>query len=885
MVILLLQFVTATLAASSPMDEALRALLVAVHHVPDEGAFHHSAAVIARQSDRTALVAPGFRAAQALDPIMLPAPPEATLSAADGLYNAAVAMAKRPRGHGLAEAIRFSRRALAVADAAPHRDASLYLGHFLSRAQDAYGRGRREEEVAAFRACHATAVSAGWARDAGTCAFRLGDALGNGFGRWDEAVVAGRASVAADARDAYHHHKLGFSLASVGRYDEGLVSYTRAHAIDPARFPELACGDAARCKFDRSAEFSGAADAMADPPTTTTTTPADGKRRLLRAPDDGGLPRWPRQSDARRRRDRALREAIASQRVRLHFEDPKQAPHGFRPDDAHLRTCTSCAQTARYRASIAAAKGGARAAVLDRGYLLVDDAHLVAWRGVVLALGAATKHDVPVLTRRGPASLDNFGMYGSALYNRATSTFEMVLGEDTPVYTSSSDGLAFREPVAANFAAHSHCINTLGSAGTGGRELLVLGHDCSPRLSWRLGTTGFSTCIATGRRWAGAPVLRDVLWRAAGGGPCGAPCRSASDAYNCVTAVDEEKQGNGTTTILRLVNRAIFGTRRGWREIRGVRVSELRVHGAADDADAGDKLEQALRDGHRTGWREKQNWYLDTLGNSERYQQQVYALTSRPLPGTAAPLHVGLATVIAFPKLHDEARPPYSHDVINTFLTTSRDGETFDLGWVYAGEAAGALVARGAPGAFDHGIAFPASGLVTPPADAPGGVGDFHWLYYEGRGDARHEERASVPAAIGLVRYRRHRLAGLRRDPDGGGDGARRCGTATTRDFELSDRWTRLTLNFVASAPGASVSVAVLDAATRVPLRGRGRKDMVPVSAIDSADAQVTWRRHGSGSGREAAALLPAAVEVVAVALQFWICEDAQLFSFTFSGG
>ena len=72
---------------------------------------------------------------------------------------------------------------------------------------------------------------------------------------------------------------------------------------------------------------------------------------------------------------------------------------------------------------------------------------------------------------------------------------------------------------------------------------------------------------------------------------------------------------------MRLTNRRDFATDRGWREIRGVRVSEQRV---------------ASSDGSGIEFEERNSWYFDRLGKTERYQRHAYAFTAQPFDGGEA---------------------------------------------------------------------------------------------------------------------------------------------------------------------------------------------------------------------------------------------------------
>ena len=63
---------------------------------------------------------------------------------------------------------------------------------------------------------------------------------------------------------------------------------------------------------------------------------------------------------------------------------------------------------------------------------------------------------------------------------------------------------------------------------------------------------------------------------------------------------------------------------------------------------------------------------------------------------------------------------------MNYYIATSRDGSSWDLGWVYKGQP---LVPRGPAGSFDKDLILPASSIITPAGK--------HWIYYGGANE-RH---------------------------------------------------------------------------------------------------------------------------------------------------
>ena len=565
--------------------------------------------------------------------------------------------------------------------------------------------------------------------------------------------------------------------------------------------------------------------------------------------------------------------------------DPRPRPHG--PADPgifdHLNRCTACAQDRGYARSMRRRRP---TVVVGRPYSLVDGYHVASVDKAALELERPHVREPGPVLRATPRT-PGLRMQGTALF--AGGRFKLWLGgwqeagatptagadeqKATTWFTESADGRNWSAPVPAGLHTASLCV----AASPSQPQRLLMGYHCGFLASFRGACTRAwggtaddaeeeeeeeeedkeadvvdgtatmaSTCLAESRGGTHWRPLGGSSARSGAASPCGPACASAADTYNCPYAAPGG---------LLLTNRRDFATPRGWREVRGLRVSAP----AAGRRSAGDDFETVS------------SWYFDRLGKSERYQRQLYALGVAPAAAedAAAPLFVGVATVLEFPKLRDEDAPPFKHDTLNAYLATSRDGVHFDIDSIYAKQP---LVLRGAPGRFDHGIVFPASSFVTPPRGARGGAGDFHWLFYESR-PVRHRDRYSVPAAIGLARWRRGRLAGIRAVPGGA---QARCGSITTRPLVLPAGGGSWSLRLVVDvdARGGSLVAEVLRAGGDggAALPGFAKADGVAVAAVDAPDAEVTWRRH-----RDLRAVGNATVQ-----LRFHLCGAAKLFSFRF---
>ena len=410
-------------------------------------------------------------------------------------------------------------------------------------------------------------------------------------------------------------------------------------------------------------------------------------------------------------------------------------------------------------------------------------------------------------------------------------------------------------------------------------------------------------CLATsadGLSWVpyngGRPPSRDV---AANGARhceqlpacCGQACRAAADTLNCFY------RHNGSDWV---INRKNFGTDARWRETRGVRFS------ANPD----------LR-GHFKGFVERRSWYLDRLGKEERYQRQIYSMSVTHLGG-AAPLKLGLLTVIEWPKVDALSKPhpmpPHAHDFMSVYLLSSRDGLSWDLSSLYSHSR---LVPRGTcrpieplPNRhmaedhvtaasracdFDHGYVQPASEIVTSDDGR-------HHLYYEGR-PVQHEDRWRVPARIAVATWQPHRLVALSRPPTAPQG---ECALVGLRPFLFNG--SSLTLNADVSAPGALLSVDVhgLSAAAEASAAEASAAEASAAETSGSSGGgggfgpallrgrvlgdghrlRVQWHLHShSGALAPTAALTPkaqlAALRGRLVRLRLRLCGAARLYAFT----
>ena len=271
----------------------------------------------------------------------------------------------------------------------------------------------------------------------------------------------------------------------------------------------------------------------------------------------------------------------------------------------------------------------------------------------------------------------------------------------------------------------------------------------------------------------------------------------AADTYNQIIWDPRE-------ATYRLFTRTDFGSPGGDDEVRGVR-SMTNPNPRADP----------------TNWKLVRNWIFDREGPAETSRRQIYALTD----WLHHDVHFALMTVYEWPG--DTSEGPadlvkrHERDVMNFYIGTSRDGNSWNLDWVYAEKP---FLPRGPDGSFDKDMILPASSIVTH--------GDRHWIYYSGANERHGTPDVSFPRTsyIGVATLPLDRFIGL-------SSVAGKAGTVLTRPFTL--RGTRLQVNI--AAPGGSYQVEILDAAGQ-PLEERAGRPPRVYQDLDELRHQPRWK-------------------------------------------
>jgi len=299
----------------------------------------------------------------------------------------------------------------------------------------------------------------------------------------------------------------------------------------------------------------------------------------------------------------------------------------------------------------------------------------------------------------------------------------------------------------------------------------------------------------------------------------------AADFTNCLI-------WDADARIYRLFTRTDYGTAGGPTEIRGMR-SMTNPDVKTDP----------------TAWSLVRNWLLDREGKEEHRRRQIYTMTDWIYCG----VHFGLFSVYEWPGDFSEGKATdhvtrHERDVLNYYIATSRDGNQFDLTWIYAGQP---LVARGGKGAWDKDLILPANWIVTH--------ADKHWIYYGGANERHGTESVFAPqrdSAMGLATLRLDGFVCLA--------AGNQHGSVVTKPFLLEGK--RLELNVDAKAGEVQLDVLAADGK---PATGFSGESSPVFKSVYELNLQARW------SGRSD--LGPLMGKVVRLRFRF---RNAKLYAF-----
>ncbi|MEC9002279.1 MAG: hypothetical protein VX644_02825, partial [Planctomycetota bacterium] len=340
--------------------------------------------------------------------------------------------------------------------------------------------------------------------------------------------------------------------------------------------------------------------------------------------------------------------------------------------------------------------------------LLVDDFVIDQMAGITRALGHVTK------ANNGKPVFTDGRFYGTVLHDQ--QRFKLWYREHGKTgygLAQSSDGIHFTKQAK---------LTGINFAGDFTLSVEIDPHDKDPahRYKGAYDAPGMAAGIAhsaDGIRWhpynAGKPITH-----------------RAADTYNQIF-------WDPLIQKYRLSTRTDFGTPGGDGEIRGTRT-----------------MTNANIKSNPKNWKMTREWIFDREGKDEHKRRQVYAKTYWIYES----VYFLILSVYDYPGDVSEGTKTdhvtrHQRDVMNYYIATSRDGHSWDLQWVYAGQP---LVPRGPAGAFDKDLILPASSIITHQ--------NKHWIYYGGA-----NERHGTPEvifqrdhAIGLATLRLDGFVGLR---------------------------------------------------------------------------------------------------------------------------
>ena len=454
---------------------------------------------------------------------------------------------------------------------------------------------------------------------------------------------------------------------------------------------------------------------------------------------------------------------------------------------AHPRAEEAATQPPAVRTVVGAAEESATPVEVGvRKQLFVDD-HIVAESlGVERVLGSVTKAN-------GGKSIFPARFYGTVLHDGGSFKMwyrkEGTQGYD---YAESRNGLEFKTQAA---------VTGIPFAGDYNLAVEIDPHETDPAHRYKAGfdAVGMAAGIAhsaDGIRWTpyndGQPVTfraadchNQVLWD---------PLRAT---YRLVTRTDF---GGGGGPFANTVAKRF--------EVRGTRMMTNKDLKAAP-----------------SDWQTVRNWHFDREGSLEYLRRQVYSMTV----WIYEEVYFTLLSVYEHPGdvregVQTDHETRHERDVMEFYIATSRDGDSWDLSWVYAGQP---IVPRGPAGSFDKDVVFPSSTVVT--------YNDRHWLYYSGANE-RHGT-AELDPHVWFGRQHGIGLATLRLDGFVGLRAGTLPGTVVTRPFRVEGE--RLEVNV--DAASGSIAVDVLDADGR-DLPGFSGKAARVYDGVDALRLAPRWQ-------------------------------------------
>ena len=448
-----------------------------------------------------------------------------------------------------------------------------------------------------------------------------------------------------------------------------------------------------------------------------------------------------------------------------------------------------------------------------RKQLLVDSFAIEQLENLTFELGEVTKANDgrPLFVADKPWEKKSFGGYATVIHE--DGRYRMWYNILSQAYAESEDGLQWNKPNLGLVEYEGSVENNIVSLEMGhGLSVFKDPHETDPEHRYKMAYTGKRVRAALGYSEDG------LHWKKYndGNGVTG----RAADTYNQLLW-DED------ANVYRLYTRTDYKNKLG---------AEIEVRGNRGMVNPDVKSDP-------TNWTTIRNWLFDREGTEEYRRRQIYAMTDWIYEG----IHFALMNVYEWPQDLSggdfDSHKRHERDTINFYIATSRDGDSWNLDWVYLGKP---VIPRGPDGSFDKDMLFSFSSILT--------IGDQHWLYYTGYGE-RHSMSPRDPG-IGLARMPLDRFVCLQAKDE--------PGVMITRPFELAGD--QLLVNV--EAPEGDISVEILNREGE-PIPGFTREDAPPFQGVDELRLSVSWQEKkdlGSLKGR-------------VIRLKFYL-REARLYAF-----
>ncbi|MBM4072102.1 MAG: hypothetical protein FJ271_24725 [Planctomycetes bacterium] len=492
--------------------------------------------------------------------------------------------------------------------------------------------------------------------------------------------------------------------------------------------------------------------------------------------------------------DKSLVAKVRKHKKQLHLSAPKGTKEEVLPLLAFEAESLSSDDPARLIQTLREIAGGHAddnhklvKVVPGRRQLFVDDYVIAEKTGVTRELGKVTK------ANGGKPIFTDGWFYGTVLHDQGKfKLWYRKPGSQGYGFAESDDGLHFEKKAD---------VKGIPFAGDYNLAVEIDPNQSDPKHGY------IASYDAKGMAAGLAYSADGITWTPAHGGK--AVTYRAADSYNQILWDSE-------ANLYRLFTRTDFGT--GGGPLAGTVARDFEVRGTRSMTNP---------DIHKNpaDWKLARHWHFNREGPKEYLRRQVYALSCWIHEG----IYFALMAVYEYPGDVSEGKKTdhktrHERDVMNFYIATSRDADSWDLSWVYAGRP---IVPRGPAGSFDMDMVFPSSTVVTHKGE--------HWLYYAGANE-RHGTFEIKPPVL-FERQHAVGLAKLRLDGFVCLEAKAKLGTVVTRPFLQEGKELQVNVD----AKRGEVMVGVLDEKGQ-PIRGFSGDDARNAGNIDELRWQPRWK-------------------------------------------